>query len=76
MLFDLVVWEEFRRYDFRVMVSRCVSLKHLVCVMKRIPMILPPTDKPFTSELAHRRCTEFGKDCKDDDFVQLNAEVR
>ena len=69
MLFDLVVSEEFRRYAVRAMVSRCVTWERLVLCVKRIPMVLPSTNEPFTSELAHRRCAELCKDCKHNDFV-------
>lgn len=45
-----------------------------LCV-KRIPMILPPINESFTSELAHCRCGELCKDCKHNNLVQLDAEV-
>lgn len=69
MLFGLVVWEGFRRYEYRDTINRCVGLEGLVLCVKYIPMILPAVDEPITSELAHRRCAELCKNRKYYNFI-------
>ena len=75
MLFGLVVSEQFPHCHCRDMISRYLSLERKVRRLIYTPVTLPPIDKSFAGKLAHCGGAELCKNCKHNDFVQLDAEV-